>query len=69
MSQKSQDINVGIERDPANSDRYQAVITDTSSQRAWTGDGNTAGEACTEATRKFLGDRRSREYVGLGCDS
>lgn len=41
-----------------------AVITDKAANRAWSGEGKTAGEAATEATRKFLGDRRAREYVG-----
>lgn len=43
---------------------HQITITDRKAQRAWSGSGKTVGEAATEATKKFLGDRRAREYVG-----
>ena len=43
---------------------HSAVITDRKSQRAWSGEGETCGKAVTEATKKFLGDRRAKEYVG-----
>lgn len=45
-------------------DRKTAVLTDKPSGRAWSGEGDTHAEAATAATRKFLGDRRAREYVG-----
>jgi hypothetical protein len=44
-------------------DGKTAVVTDRKSGRAWSGEGTTDGAAATEAVRKFLGDRRSREYV------
>lgn len=40
-----------------------AVIQDRTAQRAWSGEGRTGSEAATEATRKFIGDRRVREYT------
>jgi hypothetical protein len=44
--------------------RQSAGISDRVSGRVWSGEGATMGEAATEAMRKFLGDRRAREYVG-----
>ena len=41
-----------------------ATVLDRKAGRAWTGEGNDANAASTEAVRKFLGDRRTREYVG-----
>ncbi len=43
--------------------KQQAVVTDRSSGRAWSGEGDTTSEAATEAVRKFIGDRRAREYM------
>lgn len=40
-----------------------ATVTDRKSGRAWSGEGADSGAATTEAVRKFLGDRRAREYV------
>lgn len=42
--------------------KHQAVIKDQAAGRAWSGEGDTAGKAATEATRKFINDRRVREY-------
>lgn len=50
---------------PDGNARRAAVIIDKRSQRAWSGEGWTDSEATTEAVRRFLGDRRAREYVGL----
>jgi hypothetical protein len=43
--------------------KKQVVISDRKGNRAWSGEGATESEAATEATRKFIGDRRIREYV------
>lgn len=43
--------------------KHQAIISDKLAKRAWSGEGNTGSEAATEATRKFIGDRRVREYM------
>lgn len=43
---------------------YSATINDRKAGRAWSGEGVTAGAAATEAVKKFLGDRRAKEYVG-----
>lgn len=56
-------IDVQIISPPADGGKHQAIITDKMGQRAWSGEGNTGSEAATEATRKFIGDRRIREYV------
>lgn len=42
---------------------HQAIIKDKTANRAWSGEGKTGSEAATEATRKFIGDRRVREYM------
>jgi hypothetical protein len=39
------------------------VISDRVSNREWSGTGTTHDESSTEATRKFIGDRRVREYI------
>lgn len=44
--------------------RKQAVIVDRPAGRAWSHEADTTNDAVTGAMRKFLGDRRSREYVG-----
>lgn len=41
-----------------------AAVFDRKGGRAWTAEGPDASTASTEAVRKFLGDRRAREYVG-----
>ena len=43
--------------------QHQVTITDHKASRAWSGTGQSVAEAATHATRKFLGDRRAREYV------
>jgi len=62
MSAK-EDIEVTIVPPGADSAKHQAVITDRAAKRAWSGEGDSSNEAATEATRKFLGDRRTREYM------
>lgn len=62
-----EDIEVEINYSPTGvangTGQYDATVRDGNS-RAWSGSGSTPGAAATEATRKFLGDRRAREYVG-----
>lgn len=48
---------------PDGQKRRAAVVIDKRAGRAWTGEGWTDGEAATDAVRRFLGDRRAREYV------
>lgn len=43
---------------------YTATIIDRKAGRAWSGDGPTVGQAASGAMKKFLGDRRAKEYVG-----
>lgn len=44
---------------------YQTSINDHVGHRSWSGESSVSqDQATTEATRKFLGDRRAREYVG-----
>lgn len=59
-----EDIKVDVIEHPEGGGKRAAVISDTRAGRAWSGEGNTDSEAVTQATRKFLGDRRAREYVG-----
>ena len=64
MTQKADDIEVELTSSSDGvSTKHQAIITDKAAQRAWSGEGDTAGKAATEATRKFIGDRRVREYT------
>lgn len=44
--------------------KKNATINDRGASRSWSGEGSTHAEAATEATRKFLKDRRSGEYIG-----
>lgn len=62
MSEFSKNINVELGKN-ADTGKSTAVITDRAANRAWSGEGGDHAEAATEATRKFLDDRRSREYV------
>lgn len=48
----------------ANERSRTAVVIDRKSNRAWTAEGETDNSATTEAVRRFLDDRRSKEYVG-----
>jgi hypothetical protein len=44
---------------------HRTSINDHLARRAWTGESVVSqSQASTEATRKMLGDRRAREYVG-----
>ena len=63
MSETKDDISVSVGGHPDGSTKRAAVVTDRRSQRAWSGEGGTDSEATTEAVRRFLGDRRAREYV------
>ena len=57
--------NVEVEVfDHPNGTGKAAVVRDQKAERAWSGEGATESAAATEAMRKFLGDRRAREYVG-----
>ena len=40
-----------------------AVVIDRKGNRAWSGEGDTENAATTDAVRKFIGDRRVREYT------
>lgn len=61
MSEKD-NINVDHSYN-SESAKHQTVIKDTIENRAWSGEGTTQSQASTEATRKFLSDRRVREYM------
>ena len=56
--------NIEVLHDKTESGEHTTVIQDQKGGRAWSGAGKTSNEASTEATRKMLGDRRAREYVG-----
>lgn len=58
-----ENVEVTIADHPDGNGDKTAVITDKVANRAWSGEGKTESEAATAATRKFLGDRRTREYV------
>lgn len=60
MNKDSIDVSIGVCEETG---KKTAVVTDRGAGRAWSGEGSTESEAATEATRKFLGDRRSSEYV------
>lgn len=62
MPQNANDISVELGTNAEG--KSTAVVTDRNANRAWSGEGATHSEAATDATRKFIGDRRSREYVG-----
>lgn len=57
------DVTITPPDPEAGRDKYQAEIKDAAAKRAWSGEGATGSEAATEATRKFIGDRRVREYM------
>ena len=61
MSSKPGDVRVVTGTTPDG--KKTATIEDGASRRAWSGEGATVDEAATEATRKFIGDRRAREYT------
>lgn len=58
------DVKVELGESPNNPSVKTAVIRDDGQNRAWSGEGTTHDEAATQATRKFIGDRRAREYAG-----
>lgn len=58
------DLDMTVAPHPTESGRHQATIQDHKAQRAWSGEGGSPNEACTEAVKKFVGDRRAREYTG-----
>lgn len=57
------DVTV-IGQHPDGTSKRAAVVTDKEGGRAWSGEGATDDAAATNAVRKFLRDRRAREYVG-----
>lgn len=59
----SENIDVEISDRADGMPGKQAVVIDRKGGRAWTGEGATDSAAATEATRKFIGDRRAREYL------
>lgn len=60
MSQ-SDNVDVVLGTNPDGS--KTAVIQDVKGQRAWSGEGKTHDEAATQATRRFIDDRRVKEYL------
>lgn len=56
-------VKVELGESPADPARKTAVIRDDAANRAWSGEGPTHAEAATEATRKFVSDRRVKEYL------
>ena len=40
-----------------------AIVIDRKGNRAWSGEGGDANAAATDAVRKFVSDRRAREYT------
>lgn len=63
MSDKAADVSVELGTSPDGT--KTAVVKDPASNRAWSGEGATPHDAAaTNATRKFLSDRRAKEYVG-----
>lgn len=64
LAKTSDDVDIVVGKNPADPNKSQAVVQDRARSRAWTGEGASESEAATEAFRKFLGDRRSTEYVG-----
>ncbi len=61
MSRNTVDVEIGDH--PDGTGNRAAVVKDQSNGRCWSGEGRTDNEATTEAVRKFLGDRRSAEYI------
>lgn len=57
------DLTMEIGESPANPSVKTAVVKDLKAGRAWSGEGTTHGEACTQAVQKAFGDRRAREYA------
>ena len=55
--------NIQVEHGTTEHGEHTTVIADHQGKRAWSGVGKTQNEASTEATRKFLGDQKSREYM------
>lgn len=58
-----ENIEVTVGEHPEGNGKRSAVVQDRTAGRAWSGEGATDSQATTEAVRKFLGDRRTREYV------
>lgn len=59
----AENINVEVGPHPDGGENRAAVVKDQVGGRCWSGEGRTDSEATTQAVRKFLGDRRSPEYV------
>lgn len=60
---RSEDLEVVVSDSPSGNGDKAAVITDRAAGRAWSGEGGSADAATTEAVRRFVDDRRSREYL------
>lgn len=56
-------LEVEVGPHPEDSSKRAAVVKDVKANRAWSGEGATDSEATTEAVRKFVGDRRTKEYL------
>lgn len=54
--------NIDVVHGTTEHGEHHTVIRDQKANRAWSGIGTTSSESMTEATRKFLSDRRTREY-------
>lgn len=54
------EVEIGTQSDG----KQFAVIADRHRGRAWDGVGDSAGQATTEALKKFLSHRTSPEYIG-----
>jgi hypothetical protein len=63
MSRDDIEVETGTAADGATT-VYTHTIIDRKAGRAWSGTGATANAAGTESIKKFVGDRRVREYVG-----
>lgn len=56
--------NIDVLHGTTEAGEHTTVVQDRPAGRAWTGIGKTSNEASTEAMKKFLGDRRTKEYWG-----
>lgn len=52
------------EPDGKKNGRKAAAVVDRGRKLIWTANGSTESVAATEAVRRFLADRRAREYAG-----
>jgi hypothetical protein len=65
MTAKNLSVAHAAGKDAEGKPVYQTSINDHVGGRSWSGESSVSqDQASTEATRKFIGDRRAREYVG-----